>query len=59
MKYPKETFVRWKGIKNSDTGEIDMGYLYFRTGIDRLTGVCIRNVGGRKEAMEKYYQDNN
>ena len=57
VKYSKEMIKRWQGIRNSDTGEIDGGYLWFYTNEEKTDyiGLQIHNVSTRKEAIEKYY----
>lgn len=51
---------KWRGLRNSDTGEIDGGYLYIITEIkgEEITsiGKHIRGVRNRSEAIKKYNQ---
>ncbi len=48
---------RWEGIRNSDTGQIDGGYLYFITKIEgniiEWVGKSIQNVSNRSQAVKK------
>ena len=49
---------KWRGIRNSDTGEVDCGYLYIITEVrensHKATGYKIEGVKTRKEAIKKY-----
>jgi hypothetical protein len=56
---------KWQGFRNSDTGEIDGGYLFFVTAIykDSEGNDCIESSGkkisgvkNRSEAIRKYKQ---
>jgi len=58
---------KWQGFRNSDTREIDGGYLFFVTAIykDSEGNDCIESSGkkifgvkNRSEAIKKHNQDN-
>ena len=61
QKYKVGDIKKWRGTRNSDTGEIDGGYLYIITEIMenglRLVGKQIRGAKNRKEAIEIYKQN--
>jgi len=67
MKKEKEFKVgdlhHWEGSRNSDTGTIDGGYLYFVTKIGtndegrvfmEMSGKSVRGVSNRSQAIKKY-----
>lgn len=58
-KMPKDKIAKWWGIRNSDTGTIEGGYLYFWTNEEKteMTGCRIDRVENRSQAIKKYYQD--
>jgi len=49
---------RWQGVRNSDTGEIDGGWLHLITEVREngytTRGIRINNVKNRYEAIKKY-----
>ena len=60
MEKPKVGDIRkWEGIRNSDTGQIEYGYLYFITEIGEGTMSTLgKRVKGknRSEAIKNYQQ---
>jgi hypothetical protein len=58
VKYSKEMIKKWQGIRNSDTGEINGGYLWFYKNKEKTEyiGIPVHNVSTRKEAIQEYYK---
>ncbi len=48
--------VKWQGVKNSDTGKTDGGWLWIRYQ-DQIVGHQIKNARTKKEAIEIYIKN--
>lgn len=57
-KYPKEDIKKWQGLRNTDTGEIEGGYLWFYTNKEKTKSIGKRifSAKNRSEAINNYYQ---
>jgi hypothetical protein len=57
MKYQKEKIKKWQGLRNTDTGEIEGGYLWFYTNEEKTEsiGKRIYKAKNRSEAIKEYY----
>ena len=55
-KIKKGDIIKWRGIRNSDTGNIDNGYLWFATndGGTERTGKKVKGKN-KSEAIKNFY----